>query len=45
MVEKSNDQNMERGAHRTLEFASMRHNIAECVARLDVQTFGLGRQN
>lgn len=39
MTESSADCDMETGANRTLEFASMRDNIAECVDRVDAQTF------
>jgi len=31
---------MDAGVHRTMEFAAMRDNIAECVDLLDAQTFG-----
>lgn len=30
---------METSVHRTLEFAAMRDNIAECVDLVDAQTF------
>ena len=41
MPESTTPGDMETGAHRTLEFAAMRDNIAECVDMLDAQTFGL----
>ncbi|MXR40913.1 hypothetical protein GRX01_06110 [Halobaculum sp. WSA2] len=34
------DEDMSSRTHRTLEFAAMRDNIAECVAVVDAQTFG-----
>ena len=40
MTQHSEDADMESGAHRTMEFAAMRDNIAECVALVDAQTFG-----
>ncbi len=40
MPESANDDDMATGARRTLEFAAMRHNIAECVTLVDEQTFG-----
>ncbi len=40
MSKHTTDTNMTPSAHRTLEFAAMRDNIAECVALVDAQTFG-----
>lgn len=44
MSKSSTPEDMNGGSHRTLEFATMRDNIAACVDRLDAQTFG-GRAN
>ena len=41
MSQSTNSGGMETSVHRTLEFAAMRDNIAECVELVDAQTFGV----
>ncbi|MFC6794353.1 hypothetical protein ACFQFH_08365 [Halobaculum halobium] len=41
MTKNTDVGDMETSVHRTLEFAAMRDNIAECVDLVDAQTFGI----